>query len=428
MSITQEEKIRQVTEKTIVVGVDIASETHWARAFDWRGLELGKVLSFANSAEGFAQMKTWVEEMAAKAEKSHVMVGIEPTGHYWFTFAAYLKEVGMKLVLVSPMHVKRTKELDDNDPSKSDRKDPKTIAKLVLEGRYLVPYVPEGVYAELRICMNCRWRVLKELAAAENQIQRWFKIYFPEYGEIFGNFTGAGSMALLHKAPLPCDLLSLGVDGINQIWRQQKLRAVGKKRAQRAVDAAKKSVGCKEGLEGARLELKLLLEDYDAKRRQYDEIMAHVELLCAQIPEVEQLLKVKGLGLVTVAGILAETGDLRRFDSPRQVQKLAGLAIKVNESGKYKGRTGITHRGRKRLRAILFRATLPLVKSNPEFHALHHYYTTREVNPLKKKQSIVAVSCKLLRVFFAIATKGCAYDAEKLLADIQRNQPAKAAA
>ena len=101
MSITQEEKIRQVTEKTIVVGVDIASETHWVRAFDWRGLELGKVLSFANSAEGFAQMKDWVEEIAERTEKGHVMVGIEPTGHYWFTFAAYLKEVGMKLVLVS---------------------------------------------------------------------------------------------------------------------------------------------------------------------------------------------------------------------------------------------------------------------------------------------------------------------------------------
>ena len=43
----------------------------------------------------------------------------------------------MKLVLVSPMHVKRTKELDGNDPSKSDRKDPKTIAKLVLEVRYV---------------------------------------------------------------------------------------------------------------------------------------------------------------------------------------------------------------------------------------------------------------------------------------------------
>ena len=66
MSIPQEEKIRQVTEKTIVVGVDIASETHWARAFDWRGLELGKVLSFANSAEGFAQMKAWVDEIGPR--------------------------------------------------------------------------------------------------------------------------------------------------------------------------------------------------------------------------------------------------------------------------------------------------------------------------------------------------------------------------
>ena len=61
MSITQEEKNRQVTEETIVVGVDIASETHWARAFDWRGLELGKTLCFANSAEGFAQMRVWAE-------------------------------------------------------------------------------------------------------------------------------------------------------------------------------------------------------------------------------------------------------------------------------------------------------------------------------------------------------------------------------
>lgn len=101
-------------------------------------------------------MKVCVEKMAAKAEKSHDMIGLEPTGHYWFTFAAYVKEAGLKMVLGSPMHVKRTKELDDNDSSKSDRKYQKTIAKLVLEGHYLVPNVPEGAYAELRICMNCR--------------------------------------------------------------------------------------------------------------------------------------------------------------------------------------------------------------------------------------------------------------------------------
>ena len=53
MSVTQNEKIRQVTDTTMVIGVDIASELHWARAFDWRGLELGKTVKFENSAEGF---------------------------------------------------------------------------------------------------------------------------------------------------------------------------------------------------------------------------------------------------------------------------------------------------------------------------------------------------------------------------------------
>jgi len=46
-------------------------------------------------------------------------------------------------VLVNPYHVKRSKELDDGHPSKSDKKDPKTIAKLVLEGRYVYPYIPK---------------------------------------------------------------------------------------------------------------------------------------------------------------------------------------------------------------------------------------------------------------------------------------------
>jgi len=352
---------------------------------------------------------------------------MEPTGHYWFTLAAYLNGSGIKLVLVNPSHVKRSKELDDGHPSKNDRKDPKTIARLVLEGRYSVPYIPEGLYADLRVTMNCRWRILKELTSAQNQIQRWLKIYFPEHGKVFGSFTGAASMVLLRKAPLPADLVGLGAEGINQIWRKMKLRAVGIKRAQKAINAAKNSVGCTEGIVAARMELRMLLEDYDAKLRQYEEIMSAVEALCGQIPAVEELLKIKGIGIVTIAGLFAEIGDVGRFESPRQLQKLAGLALTENSSGKHKGKTEISRRGRARLRAILFRAALPLVKSNPEFRKLHLYYTTRAENPLKKMQSIIAICCKLLRVFYAISTKGCAYNPEKMLADIHRNQALKAA-
>jgi len=149
--------------------------------------------------------------------------------------------------------------------------------------------------------------------------------------------------------------------------------------------------------------------------------------LCGQLPEVAEMLKIKGVGLVTVAGFLAEVGDIQRFDSPRQIQKLAGLAIRENSSGKHKGQTEISKRGRAKLRAILFRAAIALAAKNPEFRCIHNYFTTRAKNPLKKKQSIIAMSYKLIRVFYALATKGCAYDPVKLLADIHRNAPQLAA-
>lgn len=427
MSVTQNEKIRQITESTMVVGVDISSEKHWARAFDWRGVEVAKAFRFENDVEGFLLLSSWIQEVAARGNKDRVVIGAEPTGHYWFTLAAYLKDSGIKLVLVNPHHVKKSKELDDNHPSKNDLKDPKVIARLVLEGRYCEPYIPEGVYADLRVMMNLRERVVREMVMVKNQIHRWLKIYFPEHRKVFGKFDAASSLAVLREAPLPADLVALGPDGINAIWRRMKLRAVGKKRALRLYNAAKASVGCLEGMQAARMELQLLLEDYDAKLRQYEEIMAVVEVLCNQISEAAELMKIKGIGLVTVAGFLAETGDLRRFDSPKQIQKLAGLAITQNSSGKYQGQSGISRRGRSRLRKLLFQAAISLAGKNGEFRQLHQYYTTREKNPLKKKQSIVAMSCKLIRVFYAVTTKGTEYDPAKMLADIHRNQPQAAA-
>ncbi|NLZ96178.1 MAG: IS110 family transposase [Bacteroidales bacterium] len=420
MNFTQNEKLKQVSERSIVIGVDIASELHYARAFDWRGVELGKVFKFENSAEGFERFNAWIEYLKGQSAKDSIMVGAEPTGHYWFGLASYLKEQSIKLVLVNPFHVKRSKELDDNHPSKTDAKDPKTIAKLVIEGRYNEPYIPEGIYAELRIAMNCRTRIQKELNSIKNRIQRWLKIYFPEHATVFGKFDATSSMLVLQVAPLPRDVVSLGAEGINQIWRDHKLRAVGMKRAKSLCAAAQRSIGCTEGESCSRMEIKLLLQDYHNKMDQYQVVIETIDGLCNQIPEVAKLLEIKGVGLITVAGFLSEVGDIRRFKSPKQIQKLAGLALRESSSGKHKGQTTISKRGRARLRAILFQAVMPLVAKNREFAEIHNYYTTRPKNPLKKKQSLIALSCKLIRVFYVILTKGTDYDPQKLTGDIQR--------
>ena len=110
MDYTQNAKIAQVTEKSLVIGVDVGSGTHYARAFNWRGQELSKkAFSFGNDLGGYFAFTKWLDGYRQSMDAEKVMVGCEPTGHYWFNFARYVKQSGMTLVLVNPYHVKQTK-------------------------------------------------------------------------------------------------------------------------------------------------------------------------------------------------------------------------------------------------------------------------------------------------------------------------------
>ena len=420
MKYTQNDRIEQLTEKTLIVGVDIASQVHYARAFDYRGIEHGKTLKFDNNQSGFKALRDWIDGLCSEFGKSHVIVGMEPTGHYWFSLAWFVLDNDMELVVVNPFHVKRFKELDDNNPTKNDRKDPKTIAMLIKDGRYATPYLPKGVYGELRVAMGSRRRIVKQLNDVKNRIKRWLSIYFPEFCSVFASWEGKTALATLQKYPLPAQLLELGIEEIAQYWKDVGIKRVGIKKATVLHETAKDSVGTSQGLKSASEELAFLLEEYALLKSQEQKILSLVEELLHEIPASQELLKIKGIGLVTVAGLLSEVGDITRFASPKQIQKYAGLNLKENSSGKHKGRTTISKRGRRELRALLFRGVMPLVATNDEFKELHKYYTTRSVNRLTKLQSLVALMCKLIRIFFAILTKNVAYDGQKMLQDIQR--------
>lgn len=121
---TQNAKIEAITEITLVLGIDVGSETHYARAFDYRGIEYSKKpFKFSNTEAGFVTFKAWILDLEEKHGKDKVVPGMEPTGHYWFNLGKFLQDHEMKPVLVNPHHVKKSKELDDNNPTKNDRKD-----------------------------------------------------------------------------------------------------------------------------------------------------------------------------------------------------------------------------------------------------------------------------------------------------------------
>lgn len=418
----QNQRIEQITDLTLVVGADIAKKTHVARAVDFRGIELGKDCVFDNDHQGLTKLVTWMKELQQRHHKTEIVFGIEPTGHYWFPLAEFLQREGVKVVVVNPHHVNKSKELEDNSPTKNDYKDAKVIADLVRNGKYSEPKLPINVYADLRILMNLREKIMVNFGQVQRRIQNWLDRFFPEYGGVFKDWEGKASLITLSEFPTPSEIVALGTSAIVRRWKEDVKRAVGPKRAAQLLEAAKTSIGITQGLAAAKIELRTLLEQYEMFAKQLDDIMTEVERMLVQIPGTKEMLTIPGVAIVTLAGFLAEVGDLGSYDHGQQIIRLAGFNLKENSSGKKKGKSSITKRGRSRLRALLFRAVMPMVAKNAEFKALHQYFTKRRNNPLKKKQSIVALCGKLIRVLHTLGTKCIPYQANDVLGPVRQAQ------
>lgn len=422
MKYKQNEKILQLTEETLIIGIDIAKHKHVARAQDFRGIQFGKPLTFENSFEGYTSLLNWVDALKTKQAKTNVVFGMEPTGHYWLPLAYWLKHKGIKVVVVNPAHVKKSKELDDNSPTKNDVKDARVISRLIEDGRYSEPNLPEGIYSDLREGMNLYDQLITDLQAVQGRVHQWLDRYFPEYTKVFGDWEGKASIQILRMVLFPDELLEHSEEEILSEIRKEVKRGVGIKKVHQLFDAARNSIGIKEGRSLARLKLQTLLAQYDLIKAELKKVWYEIDKILNQIPGVEELLSIKGVGKTTVAAFFAEVGDLQKYESPEQIIKLAGLNLKLATSGKWKGKTIITKRGRPKLRALLFKVVLPLIAQNPAFKALHQYFTTRNENPLKKKQSMIALCCKLIRILFTVGKKRIAFSPEKMLKDIPHFQ------
>jgi transposase len=422
-------KLSFISDDMLILGCDVGSETHYLRAIDTRGRELSKsAFPFSNNLEGFQAAKEWAVKIAAEHDKKQIVLGLEPTGHYWFCLATWMVSNGISVVQVNPYAVKQTKELEDNSQLKDDTKDPKLIANLVKDGNFGMPYLPEKLYAELRRLSLFRDQLNEDRIRAINRMHRELKIYFPEYKDALGKVEGSFSLELLKQAPFPTDLTALGKDGIREIWHNAKLRGRGYSRSEEILDYAKSSVGIKDGMDAGRTAVKWFVGQIQALDEELALIEEQINQKCQEIPHAGNILEISGIGENTLSGILAEMGDISRFDDVKEIQKLSGLGLVACSSGKHKGETKISHRGRKRLRYWLFQAGKSVVAHSEEFKELHVYYTTRAENPLKKMQSLIVIACKLLRIIYTMLKTGVVYDPKKMLRDIKRQEKQEAAA
>lgn len=411
-------KINQVSENTLVIGIDIAKNKHYACAIDDRGRVLQRSFAFMNTRPDFNYLYSTVLSLQKEHRKSDLIIGFEPTGHYWMNLASFLVEHDIRFVMVNPLHVNRTKELDDNLQTKNDKKDARVIAQLIRDGRFSYPRILKGIEAELRNGATLRTKIQEDLTALKNRIIRWIDRFFPEFHLVFKKL-GKTACVVLEKSPLPSDLKGKEIQQVVELYRSaESLKCVPKGKVTKLMSLAEGSIGITEGLQMARYEIATLMSQFNLLSQQLEELSIALSKLASQLTEYEYISSVPGIGENTIVELLSEVGSFTYYEHPRQLIKLAGLTLRENSSGQHKGQKRLSKRGRKKLRAILFRVILPLIQHNTAFKALYEYYTSRGVNPLRKKEAMVVLCGKLLKVLHALSKKQMKFNSSSMLNDL----------
>jgi transposase len=304
------------------------------------------------------------------------------------------------------MHSKRIKELTGNSPNKTDKKDPRVIADVISLGHALTLVVPEGASANLRRLTQARERALKKRTAAINQLQDLVFIIFPEFLTIMKGIVTETAFYLLKRYPDPESIVSLGVESLAAEIRKVSRGKLKRERAEELFNAARESVGINEGKRGILLEIGHLLSQIRNENKFISDLEKEMEERLAEIPYSRSILSIRGIGIVTVAGLIGEVGDFKKFNAISEVMKLAGLDLYEVSSGKHKGRLRISKRGRPLIRKLLFFASINVVKSNGVMNKPYQQMLDRG---MLKMKALVAISKKLLCLIFALVRDNTEY-------------------
>lgn len=399
----QMEKRQRITNRTLVIGIDIGSEFNAVCLMDKDGDVLGRYPKLYNSRKGFDYFRTIVEQAKRNRKLRHVLIGMEPTGHYWRKIAFFAQDQGYEVRFVRTTALKHQRELDESSSAKSDIRDAFTIANIVREGKYIDTVIEESVFRELRTLAHTRERIVRYSTGSKHALKAVLDDYFPELPGIFWSMKSKGLWSLLDAYPFPEDVRNAGLSAVAALLaRSTKRRAHAREKAEAVFQAAQETVGLKTIAPADRMRLTVYLTEVKRSEERLTEIEREITDLLHQVPCADYLLSIPGIGAVTCGVFLGELGNPAYFTDSRQIVKYAGYDPKENDSGVRTGRKIISKKGRWLLRKYLYFMAIRVVHRSPFFKRYYEQKQKGSSRPLEKKEALCAVVIKLIRVLFAL--------------------------
>jgi len=384
------------------VGIDISKYKHDCVILTEFGDVINEGFTFTNTAEGFGRFQTEIEQCG----KDNVHIGFEATGNYGINLKLFLDKIGYDYMEVNPLLIKKYIQSNSLRRTTTDRLCAKAIAGYLIEKQYRPNH--SSFYSKFALKQLTRLR--SSLVTGRSryliQITNVLDCIFPEFKPLFGNKFSVTALYILANYPSPDAIANMNSRSYDTLRRVSR----GKFSMDKFVklkSLAKNTVGAFD--ECYRIELETLIDLYS----QIDSKIDQLETEITNIIEIlnPPTLSIKGIGAISAAVIVSEFGDFLRFENPDKMLSFAGLEPGYFQSGLTEHNGRMVKRGSSPLRCVLMNCSRSITLHNEVFAA---YFRKKMDEGKPYNVAINHVAKKLIRLIFALETKGEMFNADKL--------------
>lgn len=403
---------RALVEGRWIIGIDPAKARHDAVVIDPYGLPVGRSFSFAHNLNGFnahlwKRLEDRVPHFAGAGRRAlaeRVVFAIETSCNLWVNLADWLFEQGFCVVLVSPLSTHHARPARAGDFSHTDERDAYLIADLARQGTFYHyrRRAPELEAMHRLSITYCKLR--RSLQQACGRLRAEIELVFPELLTVL-KLDSLTARYLLARYLFPDDYLALDVPAEAARLMNLSHRQHGSETLRSLQAEATRTIALRVGSEAEREAhrssaaawLDLMVRIEAQAQRVGEELIA----LARATPWHSLLTSLKGVSDLTAALFIAEVGDLDAITHRGQIERSAGINLRLKDSGQYHGPRRISRLGNRRLRWVLFQMASETSKYVPEVRA--KYLRRRASGHGCRRKNLVAAVPTLLKLMLALS-------------------------
>jgi transposase len=285
--------------------------------------------------------------------------------------------------------------------SRTDPKDAYLVATVAQRGAFQ-PYehfpAEQSAMHQMAITYD---KLRKDLAQNRARVHALLDRLFPEFPGILLPHRDT-AVYLLKKYLFPDEFLAMDIRSEAAVIGRISRRQCGRETLEELQKAAATSIGVTRRSDerlADRRSLDAFLGLIETAEEHLHRILKELVVRAERLPQYERLRSLSGVGERLAALFLAEVQDLSRFTHYRHIEKLAGMNLRLFDSGRYSGTRHISSIGNSRLRWILYKMAEETAKRVPEVRVK---YLRRQLKRRKHVKNVVASIPQLLQLIMAM--------------------------